>query len=373
MPQILNNDYFKVVLSAPDSLIADQLIGMTALQVGVSEAEVRSVLASQLGTADSTHVAGDDEDLRVREWNALVNPAESHDPRDYFITRRAALPSPVGHFGLQPFADVVAQQFTGVVIVHRLREIRVLRGFNRHTMLKTVDPALGKPVDFLPAIEIFGEGVFLRLDEATLREWERTAPVIQRVAVLRQRLAKSFHEKRIDEPLTPRMILIHTLAHLLMRQMSFDAGYSASSLRERLYTASTPDAPLGGLLIYTAAGDSEGSLGGLARLGEAERLIPVLARALGAAQWCSLDPVCGESKGQGTDALSLAACHACALASETSCVLGNVLLDRLLLIDPEFGFFRQEIATLLDLQLDALILCSNFPLPPRCPTIILTY
>jgi hypothetical protein len=214
-----------------------------------------------------------------------------------------------------------------VVLIDRLREIRALLGFYRHTMDRMVEPDLGQRIGFLPAIEVFGEGVFLRIEEEALRRWESLAAVRERAHILRSRLAGSFHARWIEEGPTPRLLLIHTLGHLLMRQMSFDAGYSSSSLRERIFADDKPAAPLAGLLIYTAAGDAEGSLGGLARLGEPERLVPVFARALGAAQWCSLDPVCRESNAQGPDGLSLAACHACVLASETSCILGNLGVD----------------------------------------------
>ena len=155
-------------------------------------------------------------------------------------------------------------------------------------------------------------------------------------------------------------MLLHTFAHMLIRQMSFSAGYSSSSLRERLYAADASDGPsMAGILVYTAAGDSEGTLGGLARLGEAERLVPALAEALASAQWCSLDPVCREATAQGPEGLSLAACHACVLVSETSCVMGNVLLDRRLVLDEDFGFFRGPLSALLR---DAAS-CVMFQLP----------
>jgi hypothetical protein len=230
----------------------------------------------------------------------------------------------------------------------------VLKGFGRHTMKKTVKPSLGKHVNFLPAIEVFGEGVFIRLDEQEVRAWENQPAIIEHTAPLNDRLRKSFLSTSLGETTSARQVMLHTLAHMLMRQMSFDAGYAASSIRERVYSTTTPESPLAGVLIYTAAGDSEGSLGGLARMGEPERLVPVFARALGAAQWCSLDPVCRESTGQGTDSLSLAACHACALAAETSCTHSNVLLDRSLLVDPEIGFFREEVAKLLAIQSESL-------------------
>lgn len=352
--RILSNENFKLVHAHPGHPAAGVLIGMAAAEEGVSEEMVRAVLAEQLGVGTAPVTVETSADFRAREWQALISPAPTHDPRDAFISRRAPFPSPAGHHALGPFADQLAPLVSDVVLVDRLREIRALLGFYRHTMDRMVEPDLGQRIGFLPAIEVFGEGVFLRIDEEAVRRWESLAAVRERAHILRSRLAGSFHAKWIEEEPTPRLLLIHTLGHLLMRQMSFDAGYSSSSLRERIFADDKPAAPLAGLLIYTAAGDAEGSLGGLARLGKPERLVPVFARALGAAQWCSLDPVCRESNAQGPDGLSLAACHACVLASETSCILGNVLLDRALVIDPEFGFFRDAVADLLDVQSESL-------------------
>jgi hypothetical protein len=99
------------------------------------------------------------------------------------------------------------------------------------------------------------------------------------------------------------------------------------------------------LLIYTASGDSEGTMGGLVRQGKPGRLEPTIRRAIQHAAWCSSDPVCIETTGQGADNTNLAACHGCALLPETSCEEGNRVLDRALLIGipdrPELGFFRQ--------------------------------
>lgn len=348
--RIVANENFKLVHSNPENRAADLLIAQTAVDEDVSEEVVRAVLAEQLGTGAAVLTVETAGDLRAREWRALTSPAAAHDPRDAFISRRVAFPAPTGHHALGPFAGRLARDLNAVILVDRLREIRVLRGFYRHTMDKMVEPDLGGHSGFLPGIEVFGEGVFLQFKEDALKRWEDRPAVRERAGILRSRLAGSFHAKWIEDAPTPRLLLIHTLGHLLMRQMSFDAGYSSSSLRERIFAEDDPETPLAGLLIYTAAGDAEGSLGGLARLGEPERLVPVFARALAAAQWCSLDPVCRESTAQGTDGLSLAACHACALASETSCPLGNVLLDRALIIDRDFGFFGDAVAELLDAQ-----------------------
>lgn len=259
--RILNNENFKLVHLNPSHPLADQLITMTAAEESVSEEAVRNVLADQLGAGAAPVTIETPADLRAREWHALVSPAPSHDPRDAFISRRSPFPSPAGHHALDPFADHVARLVSDVVLVDRLREIRVLRGFYRHTMDRMVEPDLGQKIGFLPAIEVFGEGVFFHIDEEALRQWEKLVAVHERARIIRDRLAGSFHVKWIEEKPTPRLLLIHTLGHLLMRQMSFDAGYSSSSLRERIYADDDAGSPLAGLLIYTAAGDAAENAG----------------------------------------------------------------------------------------------------------------
>ena len=63
----------------------------------------------------------------------------------------------------------------------------------------------------------------------------------------------------------PRYWLVHTLAHVLIREMAMQCGYSAASLSERLYAWPATDErpPAAGLLIVTTASDSDGTLGGL--------------------------------------------------------------------------------------------------------------
>src|SRR5690606_7105826 len=116
----------------------------------------------------------------------------------------------------------------------------------------------------------------------------------------------------------------HTFAHLLIDQVAREAGYPASSLRERLYAGSD----MAGILIYTASADSAGSLGGVAAMADPDRLGPAFVEAQRRLSWCSADPVCIESTGAGTDGANLAACHNCSLLPETSCEEFNVLLDR---------------------------------------------
>jgi hypothetical protein len=210
-------------------------------------------------------------------------------------------------------------------------------------MEREVRPGLSSTADFLPAIEVFGEGVFLRLEEATLSAWETQSAVMRRAAELQERLAKSMRARWLKEA-TPRRVLVHTLAHLILRELTFDAGYSASSMRERIYVSDPGAQPMAGLLIFTAAGDSEGSLGGLARLADPGRMLNTLGSMLLRAEWCSMDPVCSEIP-QGPEGLSHSACHACSLVPETSCTMGNVLLDRSMVVDPDFGYLGRALVS----------------------------
>ena len=111
-----------------------------------------------------------------------------------------------------------------------------------------------------------------------------------------------------------RMVLLHSLAHALMRQIVLDCGYTSASVRERLYCRREGDegGPMAGILIYTAASDSEGTLGGLVELGDPFTLGRHLQQALESMRLCASDPLCAEHQpsidGRGIHG---ACCHAC--------------------------------------------------------------
>lgn len=270
-------------------------------------------------------------DLSRDEWNAFAANQLPEPERD-FAARRTDL-------GLdgekeEPWVTL-ASLVDGVVLVDRLREVRALTGFRRHTPTGTLVPSdTSGRLRWLPANEVYGEGIVLSLDEKRLTDWESDPRVRAHVAGVRTDLDESFRKEQLDETvgaeLSPRFALLHTLAHLLIRQLSFDSGYTTSSLRERVY--GRPEFGQRGVLIYTAAGDAEGTLGGLVRQGEAPQFTETLIRMLEAAAWCSADPLCAEHTGQGFGNLNRAACHACTLLPETSCQTGNTLLDRALVV-----------------------------------------
>lgn len=281
--------------------------------------------------------------LRKQEYERLqAGNAERDNTRDeQFICE----PPNSSSVPLQPYGLATP------MLVKRLREVRALKSFTRvHTPDSHTDtheaPLSLAEQDWLPAMEVEGEGVFLRLETERLDKWADRVGVTARVERIRKNHERLLPERASDtqsvpsSPATPRMVLLHTLAHVLINEWSLEAGYPAASLRERLYT----DDSMAGLLIYTATSDSAGSLGGLVAQGEPRKLVTSLRSALRRAEWCSADPLCIESEASGADSINLAACHACVLLPETSCEQNNGLLDRALLVgtpeDPSTGFFR---------------------------------
>ena len=102
-------------------------------------------------------------------------------------------------------------------------------------------------------------------------------------------------------------------------------------------------------LVYTASGDSEGSLGGLVERARPGLLENSSREAIVDAASCSNDPICMETGLDGMNKGNVAACHACNMLPETSCEHSNYLLDRSALIgtydDPAQGYFAALLET----------------------------
>lgn len=331
--RVREHPFFAVLCQTPDAPGADQLLEVIADAAEADPALVRRLMEEETGEAAEpgpTH-AEDGSDLSRGEWAAFTaaKPERSLE----FVTHEVNLELPPG----SPWTEL-GSRISRVVVAERIREVRALQGFRRLSpggQLVPVDPSGRRR--WLPAVEVFGEGIFLTLNKELLEQWEAHPEVRARAAGMREDLERSFQRDRVEPyagpQLLPRLPLLHTLGHLLVRQLSFESGYSAASLRERVYARSVEDGEHQyGLLVYTASGDAEGTLGGLARQGETDLLPELLLRALEQAAWCSADPLCSEHEGQGYDNLNRAACHACALIPETSCEVGNILLDRVMVV-----------------------------------------
>ena len=278
-----------------------------------------------------------------KSWQSIIEDeyraflTGSFDEKGEFKTREVEVPGFV-----RGYVD-------RVVLALRLREVMALRGFKRIKSEYNVDDyrtfnmLSSESKKWLPGIELKGEGIFIKLNKIKLMEWESKEDICKRYKHM-----KSINDSAmIKGPgFSPRYILLHTLAHLLIRQLILQCGYASAAIKERIYCTfmdNNPHQEMAGILLYTATNDSEGSLGGLVREGKTELLDDTFRKMLEVASWCSADPLCIQSTGQGIDALNLAACHSCTLLPETSCERRNCYLDRAALIgtldNSTIGFF----------------------------------
>lgn len=319
--------YFQRLVDDNGGPKSEMIAGWIAEEVGVNADTVLSIAGGEERSADGgIHV------LKDGEWAAFVEKIVNGKDRE------------VSHFVVDgwPHTSITSEPselrdlIAGIGQVHRVREVRALKGFRRHSPNASfISADLGqdpKQRPVYPSLELFGEGIFLQFNEEKLQAWEARPDVQARAHILMDRCEQlEWARSRLDVP-EPRFIALHTIAHILIRRLAFASGYSSAALQERIYASTERPDHTAGILVYTAAGDAQGTLGGLVRLGDPNRLIPLLIAALGDADVCSNDPVCIGSDRQGSSQLNLSACHGCTLVSETSCETGNRLLDRQLVL-----------------------------------------
>lgn len=276
-------------------------------------------------------------DLKIDEWKLFSDPDNAIETPDFRV-RNVAVPR-----GYE-------KQIARVVLVERLREVRAMTGFTRigspgdYGDISEIPnakrvPLSTVPAKWVPAAEVRGEGIFIQFDESAIESWLGDTPVMNRNERLEQ-AHKGFRRVRNIDPIDDgfaagRFALLHSFSHALMRQFAIESGYSAASIRERIYSLDPGEegGPMAGILLYTAASDSEGTLGGLVELGRPDHLLRHIDQALDRCRLCSSDPLCCEHRPDSEGrALHASACHACMFVSETSCERGNKYLDRSLLV-----------------------------------------
>jgi len=345
----------KDLIQSHDSPVASTFIGPIIAdeklqQLGVTAEVVWECLFDTDESGGGVPPVNEDESLLIDEWKAFINPPESL-PRAEFIAEKSNLDdfsATLSKGELQSWTEfrrLIAQ----VTLAKKLRIVRALKGFTRldPNYENLVTPSLGVSTSWLPANEIYGEGIFIALDPKALDSWEKriTDQVLAGMRDARNRSTLGFLPEATD-----RFVLLHTLSHLLIRQLCFECGYSSSSLSERIYSDENEE--MAGILIYTASADSEGALGGLVREGSPDRLYSTFKTALFRSNWCSSDPICSELEQQGVQGLNKSACHACTLVAETSCDHANSLLDRSVIIGtedtPTIGYFNCFISLIED-------------------------
>lgn len=276
------------------------------------------------------------------------------------------------------YADITF--LDNVVLLHKLKQLNVLRGFTRVNPLtlneliftdnefelggnaklqneyrRIRDVRKWRDTEWLPANIVKGEGVFLTIKDHLIEDWAKAHPgIVQRVNKIKrnfitnlQKFNSDFYEDDVDF-ISVEYVLLHTLSHILIDQIAQYSGYNAASLSEIIYTnheGGDDIDPMNGILIYTSSSDAEGTLGGLVNHGQPGKLEDLIRMGLEKAKWCSSDPLCIETEGgQGFMGVNLAACHSCCMLPESCCENMNRFLDRALLVGtinkPELGFIN---------------------------------
>jgi Domain of unknown function (DUF1998) len=341
----LSPDKLEKYAASPD-ILRDLLDGK--LELDVSDEQLTVAVREALAPGPSEEerheqlLRWDPVELLVPEWGYLQRPslfAKQENASGLMVTE-------------MPKGSDLPKVIDRVIAVNRMKKVNAILGFTRLDEMERVGDVAtrlvkltrdGRPA-WVPATEDRGEGIFLQLDENAVAAWEARILVSPLWAAHRRAHRRNFTRRFSETAETvdpdtrlraPRYWLVHTLSHVLIREMAMSCGYGAASLSERLYAwPSTVDRDAAaGLLVCTTASDSEGTLGGLVALSDPERLQDIVTRALRRAARCSSDPVCAQRIPRDPeDFLHGAACHCCSFASETSCERANRFLDRRFLL-----------------------------------------
>ena len=262
-------------------------------------------------------------DLKREEFEALIaasrygSPPPPVSPGD---SRESMLKiSKVDNYNI----DIGGGLFLRIVPIDRLRVVSALTGFRRE--VNSDHPGEPVPLSFemgglwFPAMENFGEGVFIHLEGVA-------SPVTE------ENPRYNIWMKRAEGGLERHPIHVwwHTLSHRLIDLLGFDSGFSSASIRERTYISREGEDVIGGVLLYTSQPGGDGTMGGLSGISKDSRAMKeIVLRAFEESVVCSNDPICEEA----VNTKEGASCYACCMVSETSCEHRNKLLDRLILVN----------------------------------------
>ena len=321
------------------------ILSNLAEEHGYSEEEVRQAFHEDMTSQDNSAQEPIDEtydleliqkDILFKEYQ-LITSAENID-----ISTLKKSDVDIGGIEQRDFIK-------RLIRIENLTEVRAFFGFNRvNPDNEPITADLENSKDWIPGVKVLGEGIFFEIDDSKINSWkENNRDAINlRISLVRNAFRDHPLGEEMGAAASPEFILMHTLSHIFISKLAFQAGYSVNSIRERIYCF--PEINSFGVLIYTADSDSEGSLGGLQELGKASKFSNIFMKSIEDSRWCSNDPICRESEGFSVQQLNRAACHSCSLLPETSCIYNNTLLDRVLLTgEPEEnierlkGFFNE--------------------------------
>ena len=320
-------------------------------ETGLDKEIVLKVLVEKVSKTDSSeHVDGTthSDNYRYEEYLALTGAEKPENEFDDFQCEVMD----ISKYSDIPFISKIS-------LINKMREVQAHIGFSRieptdptesvdkQPTIVSVKAELDTGIKWLPACEVKGEGIFVELNDDYIQQWlNGNLAIKNKVYILNQRYRESYLGENNRRYVTAKFLLLHTFSHMLIKKLSFECGYNISSLKERIYCSegNADGGKMSGILIYTASGDSEGTLGGLVRQGRNDVFPGIVKKAIESSFFCSNDPVCSLSQGQGHESLNFASCYACSLLPETSCEEFNIFLDRSVMTgtidNRKLGFFN---------------------------------
>jgi hypothetical protein len=288
-----------------------------------------SILRSLMIPVDYNDAIVEENEYRCQELDYMINSVQDEyfeDEQNYICLRKVDL----------NYSRIKA------VSIRKLMMASVLCSYTRRSPIpfgsiynersKHIS-SVGLQTKYLPAVQSVGEGFLLYFDDDNIREWFDMAMLnhvfVETLDNMVRNESKNHFFTTAEESIYfwAKYILLHTLSHVLIKQLEFVCGYPATSLNERIYVSDTHHA---GIMIYTVAG-AEGSYGGLVTLVENNQISDLIKDSIEQARNCTSDPICYDNT---------SVCFSCSLLPETTCEVGNNLLNRTLLIDKDYGFFN---------------------------------
>lgn len=306
--------------------------------------ELRNHFLNVDNDSDNDLIEYDDENYRFYEYKCFIDNLD------------------VNEEGLRynnvPLPNTLSTYFTSIKQVSELKVTQVQLSFNRNkprigyqdqngnlnysSNSKRIFEGKDSEQYVLPAVQNYGEGIFFQFNEDSINKFigdERFQNILNRNLKPQD---QGYGTWEVLNRCGQKYFIVHSFSHLIMRELEFACGYPTASLKERLYISSDDKEFMAGVLIYTTDG-SEGSMGGLVSQASEHNIEKLIKNALLRAVDCSSDPLCWESEGQGLFDFNLAACFSCSLVAETACEAMNLGLDRRVLVDDKFGYFKELI------------------------------
>lgn len=204
-----------------------------AINIGVNIEPVREILKRRMNNTPERNYDTSSISYRAAEFDALSGMAAVSGTQ-YDDFKRIA--TDISLYNI-PFVKEIS-------LIEKIREVQVLLGFSRiepfpASMIESHSSNFvsvkEKDTKWYPGYNVYGEGIFIEFDEDAINRWRSGNAILEkRVKTLQDNYNNSFLGRQNPRKISGKFLLLHTISHLLIKQLSFECGYNISSLKERI-------------------------------------------------------------------------------------------------------------------------------------------